>query len=93
MTEKQAISEWTGMKGNLMAGFLNSPFRTIIEVGLFGLPRDAFLFEGNHQGVETKRAGDHYRLPERHLARKNGSRGASRRGALKKPRRLNELQP
>ncbi|MCJ7435318.1 MAG: class I SAM-dependent methyltransferase [Anaerolineales bacterium] len=45
MTEQQAISEWTGMKGKLMAGFLNSPLRTIIEVCLFGLPRDAFLDE------------------------------------------------
>ncbi len=45
MTKQPATSEWTGIKGKLMAWFLNSPLRTIIEVRLFGLPRSAFLNE------------------------------------------------
>lgn len=45
MTEKQIVSEWTGLKGKIMAWFLNSPLRTLIEVRLLGLPRSTFLNE------------------------------------------------
>jgi len=45
MKEKQIVSEWTGLKGKIMARFLNSPFRTLIEVWLLGLPRSTFLNE------------------------------------------------
>jgi ubiquinone/menaquinone biosynthesis C-methylase UbiE len=47
-TQQTTTSEWTGLKGKLMAWFLNSPFRTVIEVWLLGLPRSAFLSEVSH---------------------------------------------
>ncbi len=45
MQEKQIVSEWTGLKGKIMAWFLNSSLRTLIEVRLLGLPRKTFLNE------------------------------------------------
>lgn len=45
MTKKQTNSEWTGTKGKIMAWYLNSPLRTLIEVWLLGNPRSAFLSE------------------------------------------------
>lgn len=49
MMKQQTTSEWTGIKGKIMAWFLNSPLRTIIEVWIFGLPKVAFLNEVFHR--------------------------------------------
>lgn len=49
MTEKQITSEWTGTKGKIMAWFLNSTLRTLIEVWLLGMPGSAFLNEVSHR--------------------------------------------
>jgi ubiquinone/menaquinone biosynthesis C-methylase UbiE len=48
MTKIQPTSEWSGIKGKIMAWFLNSPLRTLIEVRLLGMPRTAFLNEVFH---------------------------------------------
>ena len=45
MMKKQTTNEWTGIKGKIMAWFLNSPLRTLIEVWLFGMPKAFFLNE------------------------------------------------
>lgn len=45
MTEKQTISEWTGIKGRLGGRFLNSPLRRLLEILILGDLRSAFLSE------------------------------------------------